>query len=142
MNNLGLAGGLGQAVSLGFKGPDWDRLVEALPVGIYTCDLSGRIVQYNQHAASLWGRSPDVGAREYLYCGACKSYELDGRIILPEDGPMAQVLRTGEPRRRALIVERPDLSRIAVEASVEPLFDESGAIIGSVSCFQEMSPRR
>jgi PAS domain S-box-containing protein len=143
MNNLGLAGGLGRAVSLGFKGLDWDRLVDTLPVGIYTCDLSGRLVQYNQHAATLWGRSPDVGGREYRFCGACKTYELDGRDLLPEETPMAQVLRTGEAlRARELIVERPDFSRIFIHASVEPLFDESGAIIGGVNCFQDITARK
>jgi PAS domain S-box-containing protein len=143
MNNLGLAGKPRRAVSLGFEGLDWDRLVDTLPVGIYTCDLSGRLVQYNQHAASLWGRSPNVSDREYRFCGAAKTYELDGRDLLPEDTPMAKVLRTGEALRGyELIVERPDLSRIFIQASAEPLFDESGAIVGGVSCFQDITARK
>ena len=32
----------------------WDGLLEWLPVGIYTCDAEGCLVQYNRHAVEIW----------------------------------------------------------------------------------------
>jgi PAS domain-containing protein len=36
----------------------WDGLLEWLPVGIYTCDAEGCLVQYNRRAAELLGSIP------------------------------------------------------------------------------------
>lgn len=35
-------------------------ILDALPIGIYVCDASGRIVRVNQRAIELWGRSPQL----------------------------------------------------------------------------------
>lgn len=36
-------------------------LVNTLPIGIYTCDTTGTVIQFNRRCASIWGqnRSPD-----------------------------------------------------------------------------------
>jgi len=117
-------------------------LVENLPIGIYTCDRDGLLVQFNRRAAELWGRTPALGDPAFRYCGAIRTRDRDGNEIAPEESPMAQVLAVGRPARdRELTVERPDGTSLTVLANVDPLFDDHGHLVGGVNCFQDISER-
>jgi PAS domain S-box-containing protein len=145
MNDSGLGGAAapGRAGPLEFSGLQWDQLVHSLPIGIYSCDLDGRLVQYNHQATILWGHAPAVGTAEFRFCGAYRTYAPSGGPLPPSESPMAEVLRTGQPiRGREFIIERPDGSRIHIQASAEPLFDERGAVVGGVNCFQDITDRK
>jgi PAS domain S-box-containing protein len=145
MNNMTVADSSSEPFSgpLGFRGLAWDRLVDTLPIGIYMCYTRGQLVQYNEPAAALWGHSPQLGSTEFSFCGAYKAYELDGTPMRLSETPMAKVLRTSQPvRGRELIVERPDGSRIFIQANAEPLFDENGELRGGVNCFQDITDRK
>ncbi len=122
---------------------DRDGLLEMLPVGLYVCDAGGRVVQYNRSAAELWGLAPAVGDTQRLYCGALKSYSADGRELEAAATPMAELLRTREPiRDRELMIGRPDGTRLAILANLDPLFDDAGTLVGGVNCFQDISARK
>jgi len=96
-------------------------LLDSLPIGVYTCDREGLLVQHNRKAAELWGRSPAPG--EAL-----------------SESPMRDVLATGRPvRDREAVVERSDGSRATILANVDPLFDDDGTLIGAVTCFQDIT---
>lgn len=41
----------------------FDELLEALPTAVYTTDAEGRITFFNEAAADLWGRRPELGKR-------------------------------------------------------------------------------
>ena len=41
-----------------------EPLLNAIPAGIYACDAEGRLVFYNERAASLWGAQPPLGSNE------------------------------------------------------------------------------
>ena len=121
----------------------WDGLLKWLPVGIYTCDAEGCLVQYNRHAAEIWGRSPDVGDGQVRLCGAAKAFAANGAQLSPEAAPMAELLATGRPiRDRELILERPDGTRVTILANLDPLFDDEGRLVGGVNCFQDISERK
>ncbi len=116
----------------------WGALPEFLPVGIYSCDDRGGIVQFNRRAAELWGRSPRTGASGVRFCGACKAFGPDGAELDGDESPVAEVLRTGKPARdREVIIERPDGSRLTILANVDPLRDHAGGVVGAISCFQD-----
>lgn len=122
---------------------DWNRLLETLPVGVYVCDAEGYLVQYNRRAAELWGLAPDLDKRAVRYCGAHKTLTPDGEPMPAGSGPMADLLATAQPiRNRETIVERPDGSRIAILANLDPLFDQDGRLVGGVNCFQDISERK
>jgi PAS domain S-box-containing protein len=118
-----------------------DGLLEWLPIGVYTCDVDGHLVQYNRRAAELWGRSPAVGNGQSRFCGAQKTYAANGEKL--DLAPMAELLATGRPiRDREMILERPDGSRLTILANLDPLFDEDGRLIGGVNCFQDITARK
>ncbi len=114
-------------------------LVENLPIGIYTCDRDGLIVQFNRRAAELWGRKPITGDPKDRYCGAFKLFAGDGGEIAADASPMALVLSTGQPvRDREMVVHKETGERITILANVDPLFDEQGNLVGGVNCFQDI----
>jgi PAS domain S-box-containing protein len=101
---------------------DGKGLLDSLPVGVYTCDRDGLLVQYNRKAAELWGRSPANGDTS-------------------PDSPIRQVLETRQPiRDHEMPVERSDGSRRTILANIDPLFDDDGTtLIGAVTCFQDIT---
>ncbi|MBC7541855.1 MAG: PAS domain-containing protein, partial [Candidatus Sericytochromatia bacterium] len=108
-------------------------LLALLPAAAYVCAApTGTILLYNDVAATLWGRMPslDAGIR---YCGALRLLDADGRLIPPDETPMARLVR-GEPTvaRLAAIVERPDGSQVPVTITVSPLTAPDGRQMGAI----------
>jgi PAS domain S-box-containing protein len=110
---------------------NWRNLIDNLPLGVAICDAAGRLVQYNDRAARLWGQSPPAGSPVAPVIG-----------LMP-DGPFADVLCTGEPLcGRECSFTRPDGSHIFIEVNLEPLRDDDGAVVGIMACFQDITERR
>jgi PAS domain S-box-containing protein len=118
----------------------WDGLIKSLPIGVYTCDREGVLVQYNRRAAELWGHAPIPGDTQFRFCGTYRAFKPDGTPLDPAEAPVAEVLRTGRPvRNREVVIERPDGQRLFILANVDPLLDEHGEILGGVNCFQDIT---
>lgn len=65
-------------------------ILDALPLGIYACDVDGRIVRVNQRAVDLWGRTPPLHDPAQRFCGCFWVETLDGDFLPPEKTPMAR----------------------------------------------------
>src|SRR4029079_18644198 len=88
-----------------------DALIQALPAAIYTTDAAGRITFFNEAAAELWGRRPEIGVSEF--CGSWKLYWPDGRFLPHGEGAMAVALKEQRAIRGIEVVaERPDGTRV------------------------------
>lgn len=117
-----------------------NRLIDMLPVAIYTCAPDGRITGYNNKAAEIWGRHPKLGDTDQRFCGAFRLYRPNGEFMAHAATPMAECLAKQEPQvNRAAIIERPDGSRIQVLVNIQPLFDELHQFIGAVNVFHEIA---
>ncbi|HET8728379.1 MAG TPA: PAS domain S-box protein [Alphaproteobacteria bacterium] len=120
-----------------------ETILELLPAAVYVCDAEGLIVRYNRRAAELWGRSPRRGETEERFCGAHRLLRPDGRPLPHHRTPMAEVLRTGVPKRDAEIqIERPDGTRLWALVNIEPIRNGAGAMVGAVNCFQDITARK
>jgi PAS domain S-box-containing protein len=97
------------------------HLIETLPVGIYTCSLDGRLVQFNRRAAELWGG---------LTLGS---------PVPAIDCCMGKVLETGHSVRDCELTVTRFGETLTLLANVDPLFDEQGMLVGGVSCFQDIT---
>ena len=121
---------------------DWfsTDLIEILPAAVYVCDADAVVVSYNRRAAELWGRAPKLGDTDLKFCGAHKLFRPDGSLLPHRETPMEMVLRTGKiARDHEVIIEQPDGSRLTVLVNIAPIFDDRGALIGAVNCFQDLS---
>ena len=114
------------------------------PVGVYSCDASGVIRDFNRRAVELWGRKPQPGDTDERWCGSFKMHRPDG-VVMPHDQcPMAEVLsgKIPEARDTEVQIERPDGSRVTVIVNIRPLKNEKGEILGAINCFVDISERK
>jgi PAS domain S-box-containing protein len=115
-----------------------DTILDLLPVATCICDLDGRIVQYNERAAEIWGMKPRPGDTHAEFTAACKFFAIDGSPLA--QSKLSEVLESGHPvRDQEVLVERPDGSRVAVLINIDPLRDNRGRMVGAVNCFQDIT---
>jgi two-component system CheB/CheR fusion protein len=114
------------------------------PIGVYSCDASGVIRDFNRRAVELWGRAPQPGDTDERWCGSFKMHRPDG-VFLPHDQcPMAEVVsgKIPEARDAEVQIERPDGSRVTVIVNIRPLKNEQGEILGAINCFVDITERK
>jgi len=110
------------------------EVLAALPVAAYTCDVAGRITFFNERAADLWGRRPNLHDPAERYCGALTLLTVDGVHLPHETSATALALQTGNTfEGRTVVVLRPDGSRRTVLVSVSPLYDDARVCVGAMS---------
>ena len=110
------------------------EVLAALPVAAYTCDVAGRITFFNERAAELWGRRPNLEDAAERYCGSQTLLTVDGVQVPHETSWTALTLQTGTTyERRDVVVLRPDGSRRTVLASVSPMYDDAGILAGAAT---------
>ena len=122
------------------KGRDrYQELIDSEATGAYTCDAAGVITYYNNLAAELWGRRPEIGDTDEKFCGAHMLYRVDGSFMPHDQCPMADVLagKVSGIYDAEVHVERPDRSRVIVIVNIAPLIDDNGKIVGAVNSFCE-----
>lgn len=117
-------------------------LVESLGVAVYTTDAEGRILLYNDVAAELWGRRPEIGVDRWS--GTWRMYELDGHTPIPaEECPTAIAIKEDRLVRGVeIVVERPDGSRCIALPYPTPIHDETGRVAGAVSVHVDVTQQR
>ncbi|HEY6373470.1 MAG TPA: PAS domain-containing sensor histidine kinase [Candidatus Sulfotelmatobacter sp.] len=119
-------------------------LFDLAPVAVYSCDVSGVIQDYNNYAAKLWGRKPELGDTDERFCGSFRMYRPDGSYMPHEQCPMGDVLAGKIPGTHdaEVHIERPDGSRIIVIVNIAPLMDDRGEITGAINCFYDVTQRK
>jgi PAS domain S-box-containing protein len=114
------------------------QFIQSLPAAVYTCDAGGYITLFNDAAAALWGRKPEIG--KDLWCGSWKIFDTDGNDLPLDTCPMAIALREGRPvYGKEIVIERPDGVRVNVLPHPRPLFDAAGTLIGAVNMLVDIS---
>jgi signal transduction histidine kinase len=117
-------------------------LLDKLPAGGYTCDPDGLITHFNEHAVKLWGRAPKLNDPVDRFCGSFKLFATDGAPITHDACWMAKALQTGkEYNGEEIIIERPDGRRLTVLAHANPIYDETGELVGAVNVLVDITDR-
>jgi PAS domain S-box-containing protein len=121
----------------------FERLLNELPAGAYTCDQDGLITYFNKQAILLWGREPKLNDSVDRFCGSFRLFAVDGSPLRHDQCWMALALQTGRGfNREEIIIERPDGSRINALAHANPIHDDSGNLVGAVNVLVDISERR
>ena len=116
-------------------------VIDLLPTAIHICSYpSVHIVQFNRAAAELWGREPELDCDTPRFCGSCPMTTRDGTPHPSDKCPMVSVLETGLPVRGFEgMFERHDGSQVKVVANIDPIWDDSGQIIGAINILQDVT---
>jgi PAS domain S-box-containing protein len=122
------------------RGTKFDDFLDALGVAVYTTDAEGGITYFNEAAATLWGRLPELGE---AWCGSWRLYWTDGRPMAHDECPMAVALKEDRPiRGQEAELERPDGTRGVFVAYPTPLHDDGGRMVGAVNVLVDVTERR
>lgn len=114
--------------------------LDALGVALYTTDRHGGLTYFNDAAATLWGRRPELGEP---WCGSWRLFWPDGRPMAHGECQMAIALKERRAVRGSVaMAERLDGSRVWFEAYPSPLFDAEGRLAGGVSLLVDITERR
>jgi len=114
------------------------------PMGVYSVDASGVILDFNRHAAELWGREPALGDTDQRFCGSFKIFRTDGSLMPHEQCPMAEVVsgKVSAIHNAEVLIERPDGSHITVLVNIRPLKNDRGELTGAINCFYDITERK
>lgn len=117
------------------------EILDVLPAAIYITDAAGRITYFNEAAAALWGRRPELGTSEW--CGSWKLFWPDDRPMPHDQCPMAMALKESRAiRGREAVAERPDGTRVPFLPFPTPLHDASGTLVGAVNMLVDITERK
>ena len=119
-------------------------LFELGPIGVYTCDASGMLQDFNARAAELWGRRPTPGDPAERFCGSFQMFRPNGSFMPHEQCPMADVVsgRIPEVLDGEVIIKRPDGSQVTVIVNIRPLKNQHGEVTGAINCFYDITERK
>jgi PAS domain S-box-containing protein len=109
------------------------RLLETLPVAVYTCDAEGLITYFNECAVEAWGRRPKLNSPLERFCGSYRLYSSEGAQIPHDQCWMALAIKENKVYEGEIVIERPDGSRLTVLAHVNPFYNEAGKLLGAVN---------
>lgn len=119
-------------------------LFDLSPMAVYTIDASGAILNFNRHAAELWGREPALGDTDQRFCGSFKMFRSDGSLMPHEQCPMAEVVlgKLSAVYNGEVLIERPDGSHVNVLVNIRPLKNDRGEVTGAINCFYDITERK
>jgi PAS domain S-box-containing protein len=117
------------------------KMIDALPVAIYTTDAQGRLTHFNRAAVELSGRQLELGA-DYSWVTS-KVCRPDGTPLPHDENPMAIALKEGRPISGVqAVAERPDGTRFWFEPYPTPLFDAEGMLTGGINMLLDITDRK
>lgn len=118
-----------------------EGILDMLPIATFICDAKGTILQYNRHAAEIWGRIPQPGMTHAKFTASARFFDINGNPL--QRSELAEVLATGKPAREIeRIVERMDGQRVIVSLNIDPLRNAKGELIGAINCFFDITERK
>ena len=116
------------------------RLIDLMPVAVYTCDVNGHVRLFNEAAVRLWGRKPVLG--ETLWSGSASLRAADGSELPLDLSPMAIVIREERALKDIeIVVVRPGGEQRAVLSNPTPLYDTQGRINGAINVLVDITER-
>lgn len=118
-------------------------ILENLPVGVWIADQNGRLIGKNEQADRIWaGDAPLFGSIEE-YPQYVSWHPDNGKILLPEEYPVAKALQTGQPVDPVeLNIRRFDGTEGAVLVSAAPIPGPDGQLAGAVGVNVDITRRK
>jgi PAS domain S-box-containing protein len=114
-------------------GAEWNRTFDSIADAISIQDKDFRLVRVNKAYADLFGKEP-----EELAGSVC--FELVHGTTCPMTScPHRRTLKTGKPEREECFEPR---LGVYLEITTSPIFDEAGAVVGTVHVTRNVTKRR
>ena len=117
------------------------KVLEALPVGVWIMDRTGRITHGNPAGLQIWAGARYVGPRQF---GEYKGWWADtGKPIAADEWAAARAISRGETSIEEVIdIECFDGSRKTILNSALPLRNDAAQVAGAIIINQDITDRR
>jgi PAS domain S-box-containing protein len=116
------------------------KILEILPLGVWSLDKEGRVQWYNEASHRIWAGALYVGIEEY---GEYKAWWPEsGLPVQAEDWAAARAVRTGATVVEEQVnIEAFDGTRKTILNSAVPILDADGAVMGAIAINQDVTER-
>ena len=119
------------------------RILETMAEGVVITDLNGELGYANPMARKIMGIEFDPDNSRYLINPDWKTYDVDGKIILQENYPVAIAMRSGNPVYDYEIAIQPGIAeKFYISVNAAPVMGEKGNIVGGIVTFMDVTNRR
>ena len=116
-------------------------ILETLPTGVVVTDAAGGALLMNSALDAIWRGNRPLESKEQYW--EYRAWNNAGEPVGPEDWPVSQVLRTGEPQEpRELKVERFDGTTGRIVVSAVPIQDANGSLVGATAVVEDVTDQR
>jgi PAS domain-containing protein len=116
-------------------------VLQALPIGVWIMDRSGRITHGNPAGLRIWAGARYVGPEQF---GEYKGWWADsGKPVAPNEWAAARAIQKGETSLDEMIeIECFDGTRKTILNSALPVRGADGTVLGAIIVNQDISDRR
>jgi two-component system phosphate regulon sensor histidine kinase PhoR len=119
------------------------RILETMAEGVVITDLKGDLTYANPMARKIMGINFDLDNSRYLLNPDWKTYDVDGKIILQENYPVAIAMRTGNPVYDYEIAIQPGTAeKFYISVNAAPVMGDESNIVGGIVTFMDVTNRR
>lgn len=117
-------------------------LINALPVGIVVIDVTaGTLASVNREASRLANDLLSPGQTMSHFLKTMSVRRGDGRMLSPEEHPIAQAKSTGETiQAEEVVFQVPDGRRVSTLMNATPVFSDDGGVASLVVTLQDLTP--
>ena len=119
----------------------WRDLVDALPAAVYITDAAGRIIFYNEAAATCGAAAPSSAKANLRLVEALLARRHAIATRRMSDGPDVKA-KASRPRHGSDRSSGPDGTRVPFIPYPTPLFDAAGELIGAVNMLVDITDRK
>ncbi len=119
------------------------RILDTMADGLLLSDADGRFTMVNPAAENILGLPADKLTQRTFADPPWKAIAASGEPLPPSAGPLARILKTGEPLvNEELRVERPDGNRLVLLVNGTALRDDAGEAIGTITCLTDITMQK
>ncbi len=116
--------------------------LEALPVGVWISDATGRLTHSNPAAARVWGGDAPLSQSVEGYAIYQAWWGDTGIPVAAEEWTLVRAMRTGQALTDFMEILRFDGARGHILISAAPILDAGGAIAGGVAVAMDITERQ
>lgn len=114
-------------------------VIEQMPAGVMIVEPDGTLALANRQAEAIWGKSFEAGAQT---AAEGRGFDLDGRLLAPDDWPLARAVTTGDFVTGELVeILRADGTSAVIEVNAAPVRDADGRVVAGVQTFWDVTAR-
>ena len=121
---------------------DLEALINISPIGVLVFDANTLdLVSLNQETRRMLGGLSGAGRSLEGILQAMSIRKPDGEEISRDEGPLAEVLRSGESvRAEELAIHLPDGRQVTILINATPIFSQEGEMTTIIATMQDMTP--